>query len=75
MQRRELLQVFRDRLAESMAREGLTQSALARRVGIDRSTLAQFLSSANKRLPRADTLSALATGQEVSVDWLLGLTE
>ncbi len=58
-----------------MAREGLTQSALARRAGIDRSTLAQFLSSANKRLPRADTLSALAAGQEVSVDWLLGLTE
>lgn len=75
MQRRELLRVFRERLAESMTRSGLTQSALARRVGIDRSTLAQFLAESNKRLPRADTLSALAAGQEVSVDWLLGLTE
>jgi transcriptional regulator with XRE-family HTH domain len=75
MQRRDILEVFRERLAEAMSRAGLTQSALARRVGIDRSTLAQFLSPGNKRLPRADTLSALATGQQVSVDWLLGLTE
>jgi transcriptional regulator with XRE-family HTH domain len=75
MQRRELLQVFRERLGDAMARAGLTQSALARRIGIDRSTLAQFLAPNNKRLPRADTLSALAIGQQVSVDWLLGLTE
>ncbi len=73
--RRELLQIFRERLGEAMARAGLTQSALARRIGIDRSTLAQFLAPNNKRLPRADTLSALAAGQQVSVDWLLGLTE
>jgi hypothetical protein len=75
MPRRDLLRVFRDRLTEAMSRSGLTQSALARRIGIDRSTLAQFLSPNNKRLPRADTLSALAAGQQVSVDWLLGLTE
>jgi len=75
MQRRDLLQIFRGRLGEAMSRGGLTQSALARRVGIDRSTLAQFLTPNNKRLPRADTLSALAAGQQVSVDWLLGLTE
>ena len=75
MQRRGLLQVFRERLGEAMTRASLTQSALARRIGIDRSTLAQFLASSNKRLPRADTLGALAGGLEVSVDWLLGLTE
>jgi transcriptional regulator with XRE-family HTH domain len=75
MQRRDLLQVFRERLGEAMTRAGLTQSGLARRIGIDRSTLAQFLASSNKRLPRADTLGALAGGLEVSVDWLLGLTE
>src|SRR6266852_149287 len=75
MQRRDLLQVFRGRLVDAMGRAGLTQSALARRIGIDRSTLAQFLAPNNKRLPRADTLSALAAGQQVSVDWLLGLTE
>jgi transcriptional regulator with XRE-family HTH domain len=75
MDRRELLRIFRLRLTESMSRAGLTQSALARRIGVDRSTLAQFLAPSNKRLPRADTLAGLAAGQQVSVDWLLGLTE
>ena len=73
--RRDLLEVFRGRLTEAMARGGLTQAALARRVGLDRSTLAQFLATGNKRLPRADTLAALALDQQVSIDWLLGLAQ
>ena len=73
--RRDLLQMFRGRLTEAMARGGLTQAALARRVGLDRSTLAQFLSPENKRLPRADTLAALALDRQVSIDWLLGLAQ
>ncbi|HXU58457.1 MAG TPA: helix-turn-helix domain-containing protein, partial [Verrucomicrobiae bacterium] len=73
--RRDLLQMFRGRLTEAMARGGLTQAALARRVGLDRSTLAQFLSPDNKRLPRADTLAALALDRQVSIDWLLGLAQ
>ncbi|HZT18803.1 MAG TPA: helix-turn-helix domain-containing protein [Dongiaceae bacterium] len=75
MDRRDLLDVFRARLAECMARGGLTQAALARRVGLDRSTLAQFLGPGNKRLPRADTLAAIALDRQVSVDWLLGLAQ
>lgn len=75
MDRRDLLEVFRGRLAECMARAGLTQAALARRVGLDRSTLAQFLGAGNKRLPRADTLAAIALDRQVSVDWLLGLAQ
>jgi len=75
MDRRDLLQTFRGRLAEVMARGGLTQAALARRTGLDRSTLAQFLAAGNKRLPRADTLAALALDRQVSVDWLLGLAQ
>jgi transcriptional regulator with XRE-family HTH domain len=75
MDRRDLLEVFRERLSQSMARAGLTQVALARRVGLDRSTLAQFLAPGNKRLPRADTLAALALDRQVSVDWLLGLAQ
>jgi transcriptional regulator with XRE-family HTH domain len=75
MDRRDLLRIFRERLTEAMGRAGLTQSALARRMGIDRSTLAQLMATGNKRLPRADTLAALAVDQQVSVDWLLGLTQ
>ena len=43
MDRRDLLEIFRGRLTEAMGRGGLTQAALARRVGLDRSTLALSL--------------------------------
>lgn len=57
-----------------MARQTGSQSAFARQLGIDRSTLSQLLSPQNDRLPRAETLVAIARGCRVSVDWLLGLT-
>jgi transcriptional regulator with XRE-family HTH domain len=65
---------FRDRLAGLIASRGLTQSGFARATGIDRSTLAQLLSEATPRLPRAETLVAIATACGVSTDWLLGLS-
>ena len=58
-----------------MARQKLTQAAFSRALGVDRSTLSQLLSPANDRLPRADTLAAIARGCRISVDWLLGLSE
>ena len=58
-----------------MGRSGLTPSAFARRAGIDRSTLSQLTSDENPRLPRAETLIALAGAAHVSVDWLLGLSQ
>jgi hypothetical protein len=33
------------------------------------------LSAANDRLPRAETLAAIASDQQVSIDWLLGLSQ
>ena len=75
MNRRDTVRVFRDRLEEVIGRSGLSRSAFAGRIGVDRSTLAQILSPANERLPRAETLSAIATDQQVSVDWLLGLSQ
>lgn len=50
-------------------------SSFARAAGVDRSTLAQFLSGDDYRLPRADTLIAVANQAGVSTDWLLGLSE
>ena len=58
-----------------MARAATSQAALARRVGISRSTLAQLLSADVDRLPRADTVAAVATELKVSLDWLLGLSQ
>lgn len=65
---------FRQRLGEVIARSGLNHSAFARSVGLDRSTLAQLLAASQDRLPRAETLMAIAAARRVSVDWLLGLT-
>jgi transcriptional regulator with XRE-family HTH domain len=75
MDRRDTVRIFRRRLAEVIGRAGVSRAAFAQRVGIDRSTLAQVLSESNDRLPRAETLAAIAADQQVSVDWLLGLSQ
>ncbi len=69
------VQLFRERLEQAMGRAGTTRAELARRIGVDRSTLSQILSPESVRLPRADTVSAMAVALQVSLDWLLGLTE
>jgi transcriptional regulator with XRE-family HTH domain len=73
--RRDTVAVFRQRLEEVIGRSGLNRSGFASRIGVDRSTLAQILAPANDRLPRAETLAAIASTQHVSVDWLLGLSQ
>lgn len=75
MDRRETVEIFRQRLGEVIARSGLSRSAFAAQLGLDRSTLSQLLSAENVRLPRADTVVAIAATQQVSVDWLLGLSQ
>jgi transcriptional regulator with XRE-family HTH domain len=66
---------FRDRLIRVIERTGLNHAAFARKTGLDRSTLSQLLAPENGRLPRAETLAAIALGCKVSVDWLLGLSQ
>ena len=75
MDKRRTAQIFRERLAQLLAQSQLTQSAFAQAIGIDRSALSQLTSGQNPRLPRAETLLALAERFHVSADWLLGLTE
>ena len=52
MDKRDRAALFRTRLAEAMAERGMTQSALARATGVDRSTVSQLLTP-GKRLPNA----------------------
>lgn len=52
----------------------MTRARLAAQSGVDRSTLTQLLAEDTARLPRADTVAAIATTLQISVDWLLGLT-
>lgn len=73
VQRQQILEHFRERLGELVSESGGSKVALARALEIDRTTLTQLLSSANRRLPRTETLVALARHANVSVDWLLGL--
>ncbi len=66
--------VLAERLGDAIARTGLTKRAFAELAGIDRTTLSQLLSKTNRRLPRADTLHQIAVAHQLSIDWLLGLS-
>jgi transcriptional regulator with XRE-family HTH domain len=65
--------LFRSRLAEAMSERSVSQAALARQTGVDRSTISQLLVS-DKRLPNAQLAADCAMALGVSADWLLGLS-
>jgi transcriptional regulator with XRE-family HTH domain len=67
--------LFRDRLALAMAKGSTTQAALARAIGVDRSTVSQLLGEEGTRLPNAQVVAECARALGVSADWLLGLTD
>lgn len=71
--KRDVAEIFRDRMALLLARKGFNLSQFANSVGIDRSALSQFLAPGSTRLPRAETLCAISRTYGVSVDWLMGL--
>jgi transcriptional regulator with XRE-family HTH domain len=75
MDRRQIYDVFRQRLTQIVAESGESRSTFAAAVGMDRSTLTQLLAPDTDRLPRAETLAAIAVAHKVSVDWLLGLSQ
>lgn len=73
--KRDRARLFRTRLAEAITARGTNQSALARRIAVDRSTLSQLLKDDGARLPNAQVVGACAAALGVSADWLLGLTD
>jgi len=75
MDRQQTVESFRTRVLELIDRSNESRSAFAAKVGMDRSTLSQLLSTDNDRLPRAETVVAIARAEQVSCDWLLGLTQ
>ena len=66
---------FRDRLSRAIAGAGTNQTALARSIGVDRSTLSQALSGSSPRLPGAHIVASCADALGVSADWLLSLSD
>jgi transcriptional regulator with XRE-family HTH domain len=75
MKRSETVERFRARLLEVIGRSDLNRSAFAEKVGMDRSTLSQLLSGETNRLPRVETLASIARSEQVSIDWLVGLSQ
>ena len=68
-------QQFQRRLAEALAEKGRSQSALARVIGVDRSTISQLLNASDARMPNAHVVAGCASALGVSSDWLLGLSD
>jgi transcriptional regulator with XRE-family HTH domain len=75
MTKRQTVNTFRTRLLELVAQAGGSQAKFAAKAGLDRSTLSQLLSVETVRLPRAETVAAIARAHGASIDWLLGLSE
>jgi transcriptional regulator with XRE-family HTH domain len=73
--RRAMLPIFQQRLRQVLDRSALTQTEFARAAGIDRSTLSQLLTDGANRLPRVESMAAIAQIGNVTVDWLLGLSQ
>ncbi|MFA5538551.1 MAG: helix-turn-helix transcriptional regulator [Gemmobacter sp.] len=71
--KRDRAALFRQRLAAAMQEAGVSRSALARRVGVDRSTVSQLLGDEGGRLPNVHVAAECAAALGVSADWLLGL--
>ncbi|MEM7752594.1 MAG: helix-turn-helix transcriptional regulator [Pseudomonadota bacterium] len=75
MDKRNRALLFRTRLQQAMSTRGETQSGLARKVGVDRSTVSQLLNPDTTRLPNAHVVAECASALGVSGDWLLGLSD
>ena len=66
---------FRQRLKRAMDQADISQSALARAIQVDRSTISQLLKDPGARLPNAHVVGACASALGVSADWLLSLSD
>jgi transcriptional regulator with XRE-family HTH domain len=75
MTKRQTVNTFRTRLMDLIAQTRGSQARFAAKAGLDRSTLSQLLSVETIRLPRAETVAAIARAHGASIDWLLGLSE
>ncbi|GAA5070881.1 helix-turn-helix domain-containing protein [Roseibacterium beibuensis] len=75
LSKRDRAALFRDRLTAALMSTGKSRAALARAIGVDRSTVTQILASGETRMPGGHVVAAAAQALDVSADWLLGLTD
>ena len=72
--KRRVAATFRDRLSAALMTSGMSRAALARAVGVDRSSVTQMLAEGDTRMSGGHVVAACAQALDVSADWLLGLS-
>jgi len=72
--KRRVAATFRDRLSAALMTSGMSRAALARAVGVDRSSVTQMLTEGDTRMSGGHVVAACAQALDVSADWLLGLS-
>ena len=66
------MDIFKDRLTEAMQARGIRASELARRTGLSKARISQYVNG--KFVPKSDAVLLLAEALRVSELWLLGKT-
>ena len=61
------------KIADIIRQSGMTQTALAQKIGVKQQTIAQYLSG--RAMPALDTFANLCAVLDVSADYLLGLED
>lgn len=67
-----VLAQIHDKLAETIRQSGLTQTALAKRLGVSQPTIGQYLSG--RSMPALDTFANLCAVLDVDPAYILCLT-
>lgn len=67
-----ILAQIHDKLAEAIRQSGLTQTALAKRLGVSQPTIGQYLSG--RSMPALDTFANLCAVLDVDPAYILCLT-
>jgi repressor LexA len=64
------MDIFKDRLVEAMALRGMRASELAKRTGLSKARISQYVNG--KFIPKSDAILQIAEALRVSELWLLG---
>ena len=67
------MDIFKDRLTEAMQARGIRASELARRTGLSKARISQYVNG--KFVPKSDAILQIAEALGVSELWLLGKTD
>lgn len=68
----ETTEIFISRLEQVRKEKGLTRTKLASKVGVTKSAMSCYI--IRKRIPRGDILVSIARALDVSIDYLVGIS-